>query len=287
MRADDRSGWAGAGLALGLILAVPAGADVSRLSDEPVPSVGVVRRIDGLILPGTELEPKPVDDRLTRVIVRVVESYKHGTSWRYDLSYYGLEPGRSDLKDYLKRKDNTGAADLPPIPVEFVALRPPGQVEPNALKPTGSTLRSRYRAWMFAGAVAWFVGLVAIIFAGRRRAKVAEAAEAKPVTLADRLRPLVDRARAGTLEPAERADLERTLIDYWRRRLGRTALAPGKAIALIRADEQAGALLRAREGWLHRPPGDGARDDVAALLEPYRALPEAVPAGTTVGGAAR
>ena len=267
-----------------------AGADVAPPSGGR-PSVGVVRRIDGLVLPGPELEPKPDADRSAKVVVRVVDVYKHGTDFRYDLSYYGLEPGKFDLRDYLRRKDHGATADLPPIPVEFVAIRPPGQVEPNPLTPTPPALRSHYRAWMFAGAVAWFVGLVALAFAGRRKAKLAAATEARPLTLADRLRPLVDRARAGTLAPGERAELERTLIDVWRRRLGLEALPPGRAIALIRADDRAGALLRALEGWLHRPPGEGEAVDLAALLAPYRDLPDP-PAPTptlaaAAGGAAR
>ena len=254
-------------------------------SGPPPPSVGEVRRIDGLVLPGTELELKPIDDRLAKVIVRVVETYKHGTGFRYDLSYYGLEPGTFDLKDALQRKDGSSTADLPSIPVTIRAILPPGQIEPHTLKATPSVFRGYYRVGMFLGAVVWFLGLLAIVFVGRKKARLTASAEARPLTLADRLRPLVDRARAGTLEPAERAELERTLIDYWRRRLGLEALAPGKAIALIRADEQAGALLRALEGWLHRPPGEGQAIDVAALLEPYRALPDTAPA--VIGGTTR
>jgi len=267
-----------------VLVSVAAESSIRAEVPQPAPpSVGVAAKINQLVLPGTELEPKPLDDRLSKVVVRVVDVYPHGTSFRYDLTYSGLEPGTYDLKDYLKRKDGTGTADLPAIPVTVRAILPPGQIEPSPLKATPSLFRGNYRLLMFLGAVAWFVGLVAIIFVGRKQAKIASEASSRPLTLADRLRPLVDRAMAGTLEPTERAELERTLIDYWRQRLGLGALSPGRAIALIRADDQAGALLRRLESWLHRPPGEGERVDVAALLEPYRALP-AEPLAAVPGG---
>ena len=274
-------------LVLALIGAMPGLHPAARAETPPPnhPSVGVAARINQLVLPGTELEPKPLADRQAKMVVRIIEVYPHGSSFRYDLSYYGLEPGTFDLKDFLKRKDGTSSADLPPIPVTIRAILPPGQIEPSALRTTPSVFRGHYRLGMFLGAVAWFLGLLAIIFVGRRQARHARAAPRPPVTLADRLRPLVERARAGTLQPLERAELERTLIDYWRRRLGLEALSPGRAIALIRGDDQAGALLRQLEGWLHRPPGEAEPVDVAALLEPYQALP-AEPATAVAGGQA-
>ncbi len=265
----------------------PSAALDLKSADPVVPSVGVASKISQLILPGTELEPQPLVDRQAKVVVRVVDVYPHGTSFRYDLSYYGLEPGTYNLADYLKRKDGTTTAGLPAIPVTIRAILAPGQIEPNSLRNTPSAFRGYYRVGMFLAAVAWFLGLLAIVFVGRKKARVAAEAGARPLTMADRLRPLVDRAVAGTLEPAERAELERTLIDYWRRRLGLEALGPGKAIALIRADGQAGALLRQLEGWLHRPPGEGERVDVAALLEPYRVLPAEPEPAAAVGGSAR
>ena len=226
-------------------------------------------------MPGTELEPKPLVDRESKVVVRVVGVFPHGTASRYNISYYGLEPGTFDLKDYLRRKDGTSTADLPPIPVTIRAILPPGQIEPNALEATPSLFRGRYRLTMFLATVAWFAGLVAIVLVGRRRARQGDRSpSSQPLTLADRLRPLVDRAMLGTLGPGERAELERFLIDYWRRKLGLEGASPGRAIETIRADEEAGALLRQLEAWLHRPPGESTPIDLAGLLEPYRALPD-------------
>ena len=58
---------------------------------------------------------KPLDDRRAPVVLRIVDVYPHGTAFRYDLEYYGLEPGTFDLRDYLRRKDGSSTADLPPI----------------------------------------------------------------------------------------------------------------------------------------------------------------------------
>ena len=68
-----------------------------RADDAAVTSkstVGMPARIDQLVLPGTELEVRPIDDRLAPIVVRIVNTYPHGSAFRYDIVYYGLEPGR-------------------------------------------------------------------------------------------------------------------------------------------------------------------------------------------------
>jgi hypothetical protein len=35
-------------------------------------------RIDQLVVPGTELEVRPIDDRRAPLVVRIVEAYPHG-----------------------------------------------------------------------------------------------------------------------------------------------------------------------------------------------------------------
>ena len=44
-------------------------------------------------------------------------------------------------------------------------------------------------------------------------------------------------------------------------------------MALLREHDEAGPLLRRLEDWLHRPAGTAEPVDVAALLEPYQAIP--------------
>ncbi|WP_435015410.1 hypothetical protein TA3x_002948 [Tundrisphaera sp. TA3] len=239
------------------------------------PSVGMPARIDQIVLPGTELEARPIEDRRAKVVVRVVDVYPHGTAFRYNLLYYGLEPGDYDLRDALRRKDGGSTADLPPIPVKVVAILPPGQIEPHPLTPTPTAFPGLYRPLMFLAAAAWVAGLLAILLVGRKRRRVEDDRPgAVAPSLADRLRPLVESAMAGTLAEGQHAELERMLIDHWRRRLGLEALPPAAAIAAIRSDPTAGALLNRLEAWLHMPPGSAGPVDVAALLAPYRNIPD-------------
>jgi hypothetical protein len=273
----NRRAWA---LLIALIAAPQSHAD-----DQRSPSVGVAARIDQLVLPGPELEARPLRDRESPIVLRVAETYPHGSDFRYDLVYYGLDPGRYDLRDYLQRKDGSSAAGLPPIPVEIRAVLPPGQIEPNRLVIERAPSLGGYRLLLGAAGFAWIAGLAAILLAGKRRHALAAAA-ARPLTLADRLRPLVEAARHGALEPGQHAELERMLIGYWRRRLGLADASHARAIAVMREHPEAGPLLRALEDWLHRP-GHADAVDVGDLLEPYRDLPadalEAEPAPAAAG----
>jgi hypothetical protein len=260
-------------ICLVLILVCSHAGRADEKASGSAPTVGMPAKIEQLVLPGSELEAKPLVDRQSKLVLRIAETYPHGTAFRYNLSYYGLEPGEYDLRDFLRRKDGGSTADLPKIPVKVLAILPPGQIEPNRLEATPTGFRAGYRTWMTLGVIAWVAGFLAIIFVGRRKARPSEVVgSGSGPTLADRLQPLVERAMAGTLGRGEHAELERTLIDYWRRRLGFQALSPADAIAAIRKDDQAGPLILQLEDWLHRPDSQG-EVDIAALLEPYRHLP--------------
>jgi hypothetical protein len=260
----------------------PRGPGFKPVSEEPtgkmpVPrqshsTVGMPTKIGQLVLPGTELEVKPIEDRRQPVIVRIVDCYPHGSAFRYDVVYYTLEPGRYNLKDYLRRKDGSPAADLPPIPVLVEAVLPPGQVEPHALALGESPWLGGYRLLVVAAVLAWCAGLAVILFAGRRRRAALVGQADRPATLADRLRPLVDAALAGTLSAERHAELERLLIGYWRSRLGLEQLAPARMMAVLRDHDEAGPLVRQLEDWLHRPPSTAGPVDVAALLKPYQGI---------------
>jgi hypothetical protein len=258
-----------------LLLALLVG-QAARGQDSPPRStstVGMPARIDQLVLPGPELEATPIEDRRTPVVVRIVNSYPHGSAFRYDLVYYGLEPGRYDLKDYLRRKDGSPAKDLPSILVSVEPVLPPGQVEPHRLELASSPFLGGYRLLVLIGGITWSAGLLAILLLGRHRRAEAEAVASRPLTLADRLRPLVDAAMAGKLSGGQHAELERLLIGYWRRRLKLEQAAPARFMAVLRDHEEAGPLLRQLENWLHRPAGTAEPVDVAALLRPYQAIP--------------
>jgi hypothetical protein len=204
--------------------------------------------------------------------LRVAATYPHGSAFRYDLEFTGLDPGEYDLKDFLKRKDGSSTADLPAIQVAIRSVLPAGRVKPHALGRDDPPSVGGYRTMLVVVGIAWIAGLVAIVWLGRKKRLEEEAARPRPRTLAERLEPLVESALAGQLSREERAQLELGLVAFWKRRLGYEARLPGETISLLREHPEAGPLITSLEEWLHRP-ARADRVDVAALLAPYRNLP--------------
>lgn len=127
-----------------------------------------------------------------------------------------------------------------------------------------------YRAMLVAAAMAWVVGLAGWWLTRRKSgAGTTGVVVRREETLEERLRPLVDLAVRRELGLEGQARLERLLLGHWRRRLGWEGLPMDEALRRLRGHEEAGALIRALESWLHRPEG-GTTVDVAALLAPYR-----------------
>lgn len=246
-----------------------AGALAAQARDMRSASVGMRARIDELVLPGGELEPAAVD-HTTPIVVRLLATRPHGDRFRYDLEWYGLAPGRYDLARWLARKDGSAAADLPPIEVTVTSVLPPGELEPAAPAPGALPRLSGYSTLQIVAGVLWVVGLLAVLFVGRRWRRARAVAAVQP-TLADRLRPLVQAVATGAADDAGKAELERLLVAFWRAKLGLRTANADAAIVAIRAHAEAGALLRQVEAWLHRPEPP-ASFDVAALLAPYRSV---------------
>ena len=94
------------------------------------------------------------------------------------------------------------------------------------------------------------------------------------MTLADRLRPLVDAAVAGKLSPGQHAELERLLIGYWRRRLEleQAAAGPVHRPCCGITTRPARSCAGSKTGCTG-PAGTAEPVDVAALLKPYQAIP--------------
>jgi hypothetical protein len=252
-------------------LLVCAGGDNAEARET---SVGMTGKINQLMLPGPELEPVPLEDRKTPVVLRIVRVYPHGSAYRYDLEYQGLEPGTFDLKNYLRRKDGSSMAEVPAIPIKVSALLPPGHVLPNSLEIQPTPFLGGYRTLQIVVVIVWVMGLAAIIYFSflRRAKRDTDSLGKPPTTLADRLRPLVEGAMAGKLTQPELASLERTLHAFWRRKLGLEQTEPAEAIMLLHAHAEAGPLLAQLEVWLHQREPQAAVDP-ALLLAPYRHLP--------------
>ncbi len=234
-------------------------------------TVGMPARIEALVLPGSELEAAPSEEK-SPIVLRIAATYPHGSEFRYDLEFTGLDPGEYDLKTFLHRKDGSSNADLPSIPVSIRTTLPPGQVKPHSPAAGEHPSLGGYRViWIVCGVV-WIAGLAAIVWMGRRRRLEEAAARPRPKSLAEKLEPLVESALEGKLSRAERAQLELGLVAYWRKRLGYEERGPAETIRLLREHPEAGPLLTSLEDWLHRPT-DPKRVDVSALLAPYRNLP--------------
>lgn len=243
------------------------------LHAQPETTVGMTGKLEGVVLPGTELKERRLEDRKSKVVVRVVRVYPHGSDFRYDLEYYGLEPGTHDLRDYLVRKDGSALGNLPPLLVKVNPVLPPGQVQPNKLEIETAPRLGGYRILVVVVIAVWAIGLIVLVgsFFFPRRKQAAVVSD-RPVSLADRLRPLVEGAVAGTLSRADLANLERGLLAYWRKRLTLEDAEPGAAVEAMRSHPEAGPLLAQLEAWLHQP-GPARPVDVPALLAPYRDLP--------------
>lgn len=242
--------------------------------------VGMVGKIDQIVISGGELEAVPNSDPLARMIVRVAESYRHGDAYRYDLEFTGFEPGRYDLSKYLRRKaPETSPANLPTIDVEIVSVLEPGRIEPA--RPAQPEIRSWWTYWtklnIFIGL--WIAGLAGLFHWSNRVRKIESPALKKipPLTVAQRLKPLVQAACDGTIEPHKRAELESLLIAYWTSRSDAYAeISPGHILSKLKQEPEAGPLLTKLEEWLHMPPGQGRASEIeiASLLKPYEFVPE-------------
>lgn len=233
------------------------------------PAVGRVGRIQELVLPAPELEvdPRPADDR---VVLRIVRVSPHGEAFRYDFEYWAASAGPFDLRDWLRPKDGSALdrSRVGPIAFEVRSAQPPGALLPHASPPGAALGLGGYTALSIVLGGLWLAVLVALVCVRRRRSVAASEAQ-RPRSLAERLQPLVERAASGQLSRRETAELELSLVAYWRQRLGLDERSPAEALALLREHEQAGPLLLCLERWLHQPTPARA-PDLAQLLAPYR-----------------
>ncbi len=251
------------------------------------PSVGVTGRIEQIVIPGPELQAKPITDPDSPMIVRIAEVFPHGDAWRYDIEFSGRVPGKFDLADYLMRVADSDDRPIPPIEVEILSLLPPGQIEPNELGRLPNLWLGGYRLLVIAAVIGWILVMGLILFAGRKRKKI-EAARVKPKTLADYLKPRIEKAVSGELNSREQAELERMLVAFWTRKLGLQDDQPAIALKKIKNDSTAGPLVLQLERWMHDPQSR-QNASLPELLEPYKNISfdeefSAAHSGTAVQG---
>src|SRR5207244_1821428 len=81
--------------------------------DRPAVLVGMRGQLENVILPGPELEVRPLPDSQAPFVLRIANVHRHGTAFRYDFVYYALEPRAYDLTQYLRPKDGSAGVKLP------------------------------------------------------------------------------------------------------------------------------------------------------------------------------
>ncbi|MCP4846746.1 MAG: hypothetical protein GY899_02225 [Verrucomicrobiaceae bacterium] len=230
--------------------------------------VGLYREIRNFVLPGSILETKPIRQD-TEIIVRINAVRPHGSSFRYDLSYCGLEAGEFNLSRYLQRKDGTSAEDLPILPVRFDGALPAGRLQPNKPIPGNLPRIGGYRTLLIAAGVIWILSPLVLLLLRSRKRQPEISSLQEPETIADRMHPLLQAARDGRLDTSGQAELERALIGFWRERLNLHGESPATALAKIREHKDAAILLEQLERWLHKPNSQSPVD-LDSLLDPYR-----------------
>lgn len=259
--------------ALGAVCLISLGllsGDLFAQTDERKVPVGISGRLEQVVIPGDLLEERPIDGNKTPIVLRIEASFKHGSDHRYDLVYYGLEPGKYNLIDYLRYPDGKPFTGDQVIEVVVFPVLPADVVKPNAIEIRRTGRFGGYRTTAIIAGIVWVFGLILIVTVGRHRKPVD--AIVGPLSLADRLRPIIESASSGSATHRELADLERILVAYWRHKLNLDSIPSAQAIGKLREHDESGPLLLALESWLHRPDGN-AYGDVEALLAPYRDLP--------------
>lgn len=237
-------------------------------------TVGMPAHLRQFVIAGPELTAKPLSDRHQPFILRVEQIFQHGSDHRYDLEFYALEPGTYDLRDYLTRDTEDGSdwrVSVQPLLVRVESQLPAGQITPKPLQRGRLPVLGGYRLMMVLAGVLWLVGLFVLIFSRKKRKEDPVTATAPRLTVADRLRPLIEQARDGKLTTAQEAELERTLIAFWCHRLQLQGLGPAAAFDQLKQHAQAGPLLVQLEQWLHNPAADKTID-LRTLLAPYEAM---------------
>jgi hypothetical protein len=236
-------------------------------------TIGLPLVFEEVVIPGTELEGLPLDPKAP-FHARIVAVRPHGSALRYDIECVALEPGEFDAARSLRRKDGSSLEGIPALAFVARSNLDAGLVRPHTPGPSRVPSVGGYTTWLIVAGCVWVLGLVWFIATARRKRRAsAERAAARPLSLAERLRVLVERARDQELPDFERTQLEMSLVAYWRRRLGHDARPASEVLPLLRAHPEAGPLRTGLERWLHAPPGPD-EVDVAALLAPYRDLPE-------------
>ncbi|MDA7661810.1 hypothetical protein N8609_00455 [Verrucomicrobia bacterium] len=253
-------------------------ADVSAAANKsPLPAirenVGISISLQQVVIEGTELEVIPLAETKPPIVLRIEATWPHGSSFRYDFSFYGLEPGNFDLRSQLRRNDGSSLDTVQSIPVIIESILPPGKSEPAALKHHSLPAIGGYKQWMITLGILWILGLMGILWCMRQQKKT-NGSNTRPVptlSLGEKMEPLVKAAAAGGVSSSDKAELERLLLTFWSKKLDLEKLKSSERIQKLKKHPEARPLICALEQWLHSPtPVDDA--EIQSILKPYRSI---------------
>lgn len=257
VRNDLASPW----LAMALVVAAsgsPGERTLGQTAQDATPAipqtrVGQVGIIKEVVLPGPRWDAAPITEDRPQVVLRIANAFPHGTAWRYDVEYYGLEPGTFDLRDFLHGPAGSSRDDLPPLPVVIVSGLPDGQIVPQPLETAQIPRIGGYRLLAIVFGLFWCAGFLAILFARRHARVLPQDAPASPTSLQEYLEARLHAIRQGTLSADDYAELERMIVASWRERLGFGDMETQAARRHLQQHPIAGPMLHELQEWMHRP----------------------------------
>lgn len=215
--------------------------------------------------PGGPLRAKALRDGTSPILVRVNPL----GGGRHLVECFGAVEGAFDLVPYLEQADGRPPRDLAPIRVEvFTQLPPNPGTDLFGLPEPRLALEGGYRLLLAAVALAWLaVPAVAIVRRMLRRVEPAPIAAApREPTALERVQAILDEARRGPLDTAQRGRLELLLLKALREACGGGGTI-ADSMAQLRHDPRAAPVVLEVERWLHAAGGEDRRGEAIARLE--------------------
>ncbi len=225
---------------------------------------------------GKALQAKPQRDSDAAIVLRL--SKTPGDLNAYEARFLGSREGNYDLRELVEHIDGSEVVDLPPVLVEIVSTLPKDK-RSDLFK--AATFHPKvwggYRLSICLLGLIWFC-IPAVVFIKKHlqpKPLLTPPIVEKALTFADRLKPLVESAAAGTLSVREKGRLELLLLHYWRERMSLQEVDMVTAIGQMRLHPEAGRLVTTVERWLHHSESAVGTENcspefILELLKPYR-----------------
>jgi hypothetical protein len=209
-----------------------------------------------VLLSGGELHVRKSRGLADPLVLRITGTYQHGTAgFRYDFHCVPMIAGKHDLTQFLETAEGQPAKGLPPLIVEATGVLPAGPPGILEERPVAKPPRAGgYERLIPYGIALWVIGGAGAIWYYRRQKITRQlAASRPPLTLAQKLRPLLERAITEPLGTPEKAELERLMLAHGRSQLGLEHAADPAVWQALRNNPETASWLQTLESWLHRP----------------------------------